>query len=131
MSESNKKLIALGANALSVEIFEDTITTLFNESVGVKKPNKLLSLFDDVGEEKNSQEDIQTNELVMNNQISFFEFFITKLHQEYPISSIFKPKELEEKFRIKLSQINTWLPEAEKKEFIKRLEGRIKKYQII
>jgi len=130
MSEGNTKLIELGANALSSGIFEDTIDTLCNGNLGIKKLNKpSLSLFDDVGQQKSSSEEIESNELEMSSQVSFFEFFMSKLYQEYPKNSIFKPKELEEKFSIKLSQVNAWIAEAEEKKLIKRLDGRVKKYQ--
>ena len=63
--------------------------------------------------------------------ISFFEFFISQLKQHYSLNKNFKPKELEEKFNLKSSQINSWLIEAEKKKVIKKLESRVRKYQLI
>ncbi len=136
MSEGNKKLIELGANALSRGIFEDTIDTLSNGKLGIKKLNKLpLSLFDDINEEDisygNKSLNTKVDELDNIPMMSFFEFFMSKLDQEYKEDSIFKPKELEEKFSIKLSQINAWIVEAEEKNLIRRLDGRIKKYHII
>ena len=136
MSEGNKKLIELGANALSTGIFEDTIVTLCNGNLGIKKSNKPpLSLFDDIDEEDISSDNKSLNTKVdeLDNilALSFFEFFMSKVYQEYKENSIFKPKELEEKFTIKLSQINAWIAEAEEKNLIRRLDGRIKKYQII
>jgi len=63
--------------------------------------------------------------------ISFFDFFISQLKQHYNLNKNFKPKELEEKFNLKSSQINSWLIEAEDKNMIKKLEGRVRKYQLI
>jgi predicted Rossmann fold nucleotide-binding protein DprA/Smf involved in DNA uptake len=63
--------------------------------------------------------------------ISFFDFFISQLKQHYSLNKNFKPKELEEKFNLKSSQINSWLIEAEDKNIIKKLEGIVRKYQLI
>ena len=136
MSEGNKKLVELGANALSPGIFEDTIDTLCNGNLGIKKSNKpLLSLFDDINEKDISSDNKSLNTKVAKldniTVMSFFESFMSKLYQEYKENSIFKPKELEDKFGIKLSQVNAWIAEAEENQLVKRIEGRVKKYQII
>lgn len=134
-SEGNKKLLELGANTLSSGIFENSIDTLCNGSIGLKKTNRTLSLFDEQDEQKVFAEEIKINikedESVNSSTVSFFEFFILKLCQEYPKNSIFKPKELEKKFSLKQSQIQDWIAEAEEKTLIKKIDGRIKKYQII
>lgn len=59
----------------------------------------------------------------------FFNFFISQL--QYIPNDTFKPKELEILFSLKSSQITTWLEEAQERKIIKRLEGRVKRYQLV
>ncbi|MDM5270780.1 DNA-processing protein DprA [Sulfurovum sp. zt1-1] len=137
MSAGNKKLIELGVNIVSDDMFENTIDILCSGNVtsSVDNTNKSLSLFDDMVEKKDSTDetksDVDINKSNSNDMDSFFDFFMSKLYQEYPKNSIFKPKELEEKFSINLSQINTWIAKAEENKLIQRVEGRIKKYKIL
>jgi len=134
ISEGNKKLAERGANILPIGVFENTMNFLRDGNIGLKKSKKPLSLFDDFDEEKFSSKKTMLNvkEDTDNNskEVSFFNFFISKLYQSYPKNSIFKQKELEKKFSIKPSQINDWIAEAEEKQLIKRVKGRVKKYYI-
>ncbi len=80
----------------------------------------------------NTPQDIEKVSIIKKEKtISFFDFFISQLKQHYNLNKIFKPKELEEKFNLKSSQVNSWLIEAEKKDFIKKLDGRFRMYQLI
>jgi predicted Rossmann fold nucleotide-binding protein DprA/Smf involved in DNA uptake len=82
-----------------------------------------LSLFDD-NSETNSTKHEELTDL-------FFNFFVSQLRLQYTLHDIFKPKELEIIFTLKLSQINGWLEEATNQNIIKKLEGRVKKYQLV
>jgi len=61
----------------------------------------------------------------------FFNFFVSQLQLQYTSNDIFKPKELETLFTLKSSQINSWLEKALNQSIIKKLEGRIRKYQLL
>lgn len=101
---------------------------IYIESLAIKifnfeiKENNLL----------NTLQDIEKVSIIKKEKtISFFDFFISQLKQHYSLNKNFKPKELEEKFNLKSSQLNNWLEEAEDRNMIKKLEGRVRKYQLI
>jgi len=94
----------------------------FVENKILNKDSIQLSLFDD-NSKSNSTKEVLTD--------LFFNFFVSQLRLQFTLNDIFKPKELEEVFNLKLSQINSWVEKAEDKNIIKKLKGRVKKYQLL
>jgi len=95
----------------------------FVENKILNKDSIQLSLFDDNSKNNSIKEEVLTD--------LFFNFFVSQLRLQFTLNDIFKPKELEKVFNLKLSQINSWIEEAEDKNIIKRLKGRVKKYQLL
>jgi len=94
----------------------------FVENKILNKDSIQLSLFDDDSKNNSIKEEVSTD--------LFFNFFLSQLRLQFTLNDIFKPKELEIIFTLKISQINSWLEEAENKNIIKKLDGRTKKYQL-
>lgn len=131
-SKGNKKLIELGANLLPEDMVKKRIDFLWGSIKSKRKPNNTLSLFDDQ-EEALMPKEINSKRKEKNTiiqEMSFFDFFIFKLHFEYAKSTIFRPKEIEEKFALKPSQVTKWIDEAEDKKLITRIDGKVKKYRV-
>jgi len=110
-------------NSTYIEAQAISMLKIFVENKILNKDSIQLSLFDDNSKKNSIKEEVLTD--------LFFNFFVSQLRLQFTLNDIFKPKELEKVFNLKLSQINSWVEKAEDKNIIKKLKGRVKKYQLL
>jgi predicted Rossmann fold nucleotide-binding protein DprA/Smf involved in DNA uptake len=125
---ANKLLIKSGSNILTNELLQSNICELTN--IIKKQEQKILLNIDSF--EKDEIKSTKINNLLIEKQeeLSFFEFFMYKLRKKYSNDDIFKPKDLENFFKLKPAQVTYWISHAEKVGKVMKLDGRIKKYKL-
>ena len=126
----NQKLISLGANLLEEDFLEQNFSALTvskTESIDKKAQKNLFDL-----EESGSSQDKEDKVKISNiANLSLYEFFILKLKDLSTRNNLVKAKDLEKSLDLKTAQLNEWLSKAEEEGFVIRLEGRIRKYEIV
>jgi len=129
LNSPNQTLINKGANILTPDLLKNNLQELQCDTT-----HKTPTPFDinkNFNVKKIAQPIIETTSSTdFNKELSLYDFFIHKLKHTYKQDDIFKPKELEILFELKIAQVNEWLTKAEIDNILTKQKDKVRKYKL-